>query len=882
MASANVNHGINMAYSRSNSISRRDLAMMATSALVLTLAVSPAGCAAFTPPATSSLLGSGSSSHLSSPHANAVTVLLPRPLCLGGNQICLTHSSVNTASSRGTTTSLSMGIRSFIKRKILRKDKGDDDGEDGDGTSDDDVTLHSILQSPGSAGLMESPLDGDRAEDVTTTDEAFNDLSDKKASKKASKKSERRTASKYVEDILGSNTDMEKAMYEDTQERIRRMKGGGMTEDEKMSFLNTALTRTLPTPKPRGPPIRQSIPGMDDAESSGGKQRGGGGKSSGKSAKENLLNAITRKSKSDSQNDKSSSPGDINVASLMMDGKMKDEEAKRKYMESITNPDRFSTFSTYQQPPSSSESEDTYDDEGEEDEDMDVGDEDEESEIEGVAASEEEELADSDDAPDQAADFSQMKRQIAEDRELLNPKVEPEKSAARDAVESILSMISSNNDKKKASSPEADTTTTDDDDGNTKKSTDHLAARLGQAAEEQEKRDKEARLAADRAAEEKREEERQKRMEAQMQREEELRRQEVKRIEKARKLADEERRKVEEREAAERAALEARQAAQDEYWANMLKKEQARKENMEPVEIKRQKEVIARDSEERVERDVAKDVQRERLREEEREREDPHEGEILKEAAEAKLRDRERVRAIEAQAAARVSRTVPKPTKEDASVSSFVREQQRKKEEIDRLRKLDEQSLKSLNSPLPSPGKGPVGIPPSPYLRPSPVVASPPPPAPVPAARSSSPDLSLASLTMAKKSEPPASPPPSPPPAPAQRLNLFEMTKLKKESDSSASSSPARPTPAKKKPVKRAVRQQLPLSTRSILGDDDEYDDDDDEDDLMRSGAPGLTVADALKQQRKKGGGGSSPGGKKNISADEKAKQWGIDMSKYT
>jgi hypothetical protein len=48
----------------------------------------------------------------------------------------------------------------------------------------------------------------------------------------------------------------------------------------------------------------------------------------------------------------------------------------------------------------------------------------------------------------------------------------------------------------------------------------------------------------------------------------------------------------------------------------------------------------------------------------------------------------------------------------------------------------------------------------------------------------------------------------------------------------------------------------------------------------MRSGAPGLTVADALMKQRKKGGGGSADG-KQGLSAEEKAKQWGIDMSRF-
>lgn len=221
------------------------------------------------------------------------------------------------------------------------------------------------------------------------------------------------------------------------------------------------------------------------------------------------------------------------------------------------------------------------------------------------------------------------------------------------------------------------------------------------------------------------------------------------------------------------------------------------------------------------------------------------------------------MRDIEEYTAARISRTVPRPSKEDVSVSSFVQEQRKKKEAIDRLRQLDKKSLQSLNSPLPTPGKAPARIPP-PVLQRA--------PAP-PAVRTSSPDISLASLTMGKKSEGsemPSTPASSPPPSPSQPLNLFDMTKLKQDSDSSSST--ARPA-AKKTPAKRVVRQQVPLSTR----DDD---DDDDDDNLMRSGAPGLTVADALKQQRKSGG-GSGSGGKKNISADDKAKQWGIDMSKF-
>ena len=88
-------------------------------------------------------------------------------------------------------------------------------------------------------------------------------------------KTQKDNADKYVDDILSK--EKEQTIYEeDTQDRIRRMTGGGMTDEEKQAFLNTALTSSLPRAKPRGPPIRQKIPGMDDADTNGGgeKRRG--------------------------------------------------------------------------------------------------------------------------------------------------------------------------------------------------------------------------------------------------------------------------------------------------------------------------------------------------------------------------------------------------------------------------------------------------------------------------------------------------------------------------------------------------------------------------------------------------------------------------------
>jgi len=496
-----------------------------------------------------------------------------------------------------------MGIRSFIKKKILRRNSDDQDNDDNESeevqqVETEDVNLHALISSPESAGLMEG------SPNPSTED-----------NKKRRKKAERNNSR--------DNSANEPAYsQEDIKQRIRRVKGGGMTEEEKMKFLNTALTRTSERKKPRGPPIRQQIPGMDDGDDSGG------GSASKSSADKKLWDAITKKGGGGEDGPRE----EISVASLLMDGKLKNEQAKRQYIESITNPQRFSSFSAMKSTTSSSEVNIQYSSAAAPPVDDDV------AEFDVVAAAEEEEDAEGgepsvedgsidsaveeDSAVDDTAesDFTRMKRQIAQDRELLNPqKKDDAKSEAKKAVESILSMISQNDKKKEATkNPTKD---------------DALASRLEQAAVEQEKRDAESRL----AAEKKREEEKKQREEQQRQREEEFRKKEEARMEAARQKAEDVRRREEEKIEAEKAGILARQQAQDDYWAKMLQKEQKKKGTAVTADQVRMKEVATRDREEKMERDVASNVEMERIREEERLREDPHEGEILKQVRDLML-----------------------------------------------------------------------------------------------------------------------------------------------------------------------------------------------------------------------------------------------------
>jgi hypothetical protein len=582
-------------------------------------------------------------------------------------------------------------------------------------------------------------------------------------------------------------------LYEDTNERIRRIKTGGMTEEEKARFLNNALTGALPKLKPRGPPIRQTIPPGRAADEGGYSRSSNRSQeisksSSSSSAKDNLWQALTtKKDGSSGQIEKGGSSGgrsskDISVVSLMMDEKSKGEEAKRKYLASVTNPDRFNTFSTYkkQQPTEIEGNDNNYD----------------ENVLEQPPSKDENELLENSSDVTSGSDFAEMKRQIAEDRALLNPLTDkPESSAARVAVESILNMINSNNDKK----TESTETNIDSDATQFSKSTttSDLAARLGQAAEEQEKRDAEARIALDK----KREEQKQQLLEIQMRREEEARIKEIERVEKARRIAEEERRKKSEKENAEKAAMAARQAMQDEYWAKMLEKERVRKGGTkEPIEIK-EKGSVVRDSQLKSEQD-------------DEVRDDPLDNK------------KEAVPNVETiLSAARVSRPVPRRVKDEISESPFVREQRLKKEEIDRLRQVDMQSLKSLNSPIPTLSKVP-----------------PPPPATYRA-------------------------PLMPAPIREAQTPLIPVN--------SSSPSPAQQQPPLNTPAKRIVRQQ------AIIRDADDDDDDDDDETFSRSSAPGLTVADALKNRRRDGDGGSTESGKTTLSAEDKAKQWGIDMSRF-
>lgn len=347
--------------------------------------------------------------------------------------------------------------------------------------------------------------------------------------------------------------------------------------------------------------------------------------------------------------------------------------------------------------------------------------------------------------------------------------------------------------------------------------------------------------------------------------------------------------------------------AQDEYWAKKLEEENRRKEakmsEMEKEEFrkKREKEEAAK-----VAAQAKRDIEQaeiERLREEERMREDPHESEILKEAAEDELHDRELNADIMEISSAKTSRTVPQKRPEDVSAQSFVTERDNERAVLERIKKENQARLAGLNSPLPSPSKKvPTPSPPISQLEKmrkeqqarlaelnSPL------PSPVKTMTSPKSDFTASALDTPLQSQssnvksPSVSPlsdinSPSSTSSPSEplsddastapestqdppRLNLFDMTMRKGSSSTSASAAPS----SSSSPAKRApIRQKIEI--------DDEEDDDDEDDEFFqftRNGRnSGMSIKDIMGSKK------SEPS--KDQSAKAKSKMWGIDIDRFS
>ena len=502
-----------------------------------------------------------------------------------------------------TSTALSMGLRSFIKRKLGKGESGGDSskgksskrgGTDGDDASSDAAASSSQSRPP--IRDISSDVSAPSRPAVTaqsgssvpsTIMETFspkkksggggNNKTKKGAAKRSSSSGDAagsgsdggkvRSLSEPIRQALPDASDAE----ESVQERIARVKAGNMSEEEKEAFLASALYKT---PLPRagdgrgGKPIRQALPNDDDDDKDGGK-----------SNPTDVASILAFASRTERARKEERAYG-TGIAGGASDGgdstargnaavERLNEDEKKRFLDSVMNPDRFKTYGVnpgvgvVDEPPAA------------------------------VPA-----------APAAASTPSSGKSQEVEEASNIDGDGEavPEKSGGGGGgIGSIFAGAGG------------------------------LADRLEAAAHAREKDEQEKRERAEREARERR-----------LQMEEELRAREA---ELARKLEEEQQRKKEEEERrkaeaeaaarAERERLEEMQRKQDEYWAKKLEEEARKREERFTAEQREEEARIEREEREKAAKDLERrareDLERTRIREEERLREDPHESDILQE-----------------------------------------------------------------------------------------------------------------------------------------------------------------------------------------------------------------------------------------------------------
>jgi len=705
--------------------------------------------------------------------------------------------------SLDSSTALSMGLRSFIKRKILHKDDDDDD--------DDEESYSSSTEVP-EARIMDDILD-DEEED------------------------------EGVEYIMEDDEEVGDMKEESIQERIVRVKSGYMTDDEKQAFLNAAMTRKSVQISGDSKPIRQSVP-------------------------QSMTASAMKRSRTPSASPKSPYPTDalwnrvirgetketIAKGASDMRRKTEDDSAKRKYLEMVTNPDRFSAYKVSSGGTTSTGS-----------------------------------IPTTEAASDVLQNLNQAKKKLAEEQRLYESGTVPG-GVATDYFASTQNLQRAPRESQVESSSD--------------ESRNDLASRLEATAYAQEQRDVERKRALEelRFAEQARlAKERQERDDALLRKEREI--MEHKRLEKEKR--DKQHAEVLEREEERRKQL---QAAQDEYWENKLDAEKKARVAALSTDEKDFEEEVANQYQElekmKAKHALEEEADRVQLREEERAREGPHEGDILKEAAEHKSHDQELVNDIIDRAAAKAAKAVSsEPVSTGNKTHDFIVEQARKKAEMDRVREQQTAQLASLSSPLPSRAGGAPVMSPAVQInqqvatrKPAtsasalsdltnlvsgnsaqPVVNNPTPSPPPVAPRLNLADLTRLKPNSAQSANVARTPAPAPAPA-APRLNLADLTRLKKDDGQS-------PPSQTKRPVRMKVDSgaaNKPIRQRVSTSQDDDDDDDDEDEGYTRNGPnKNMSISDAMKKSNSGGGGGGGKNQKEKESQNAKAKKWGIDIDKF-
>jgi len=318
---------------------------------------------------------------------------------------------------------------------------------------------------------------------------------------------------------------------ETAEERITRIKRGGMTAEEKEAFLKTALGRTAEEKKKnylaRGT-IRQELPQgpSNERDSRGNPQQG----SSSQSADTSWSTVVGRKRME----------GETKILEL-------DNQAKEAWFNMVTAPNRFQSYSAVQGSPSSEPW----------------------PPVTSPAPTPENQS-------DRIRELNDAKQRLMEQQKIFEDMGSGGNMGDK-AASPFLPKV--------PSSEVADAATISSEPPVSKAEKDDLASRLEQAAILQEEKETEARrvMEKERAAREKALAEEQRKMQLRAeQKEVEFRRIEAEKLSK-RKKEEDEKRKLEE------AKLKQMQAAQDAYWKKKLEEEQARRSPQDSPEDKETK-----------------------------------------------------------------------------------------------------------------------------------------------------------------------------------------------------------------------------------------------------------------------------------------------------
>ena len=208
-------------------------------------------------------------------------------------------------------TSLQMGLRSFLKKKVLGKDDVNGSTKASEPTKKKKAKAETVA-SEDVPTLRTSIPEAPVIEVATKTREAAT-----KTENGAAPKKERKLPPLRPESV---------------KDRLNRVRSGKMTEDEKQAFLRTALSAKATATSRK--PLRQAIPDGSDED--------GNSKGNASPFPKDSLHGIFAAGQGRGSNN--TDAGDAPVRNWKDGLQLQDQKKKREYLDMVTDPNRFHTY----------------------------------------------------------------------------------------------------------------------------------------------------------------------------------------------------------------------------------------------------------------------------------------------------------------------------------------------------------------------------------------------------------------------------------------------------------------------------------------------------------------------------------------------------------